>query len=56
MSGSGRLVRSVKRWVVFLHGGEFQWDGNIDAGYADLSSNIVEAAASGLGVLAVDFR
>ena len=43
-----------KKWIVFIHGGEFAWNNNIGAGYAILSAEV--AKNSGMGVLAVDFR
>ena len=41
-----------KRWAVFVHGGEFAWDTNIDAGYAIMAAQM----ALGMGILAVDYR
>ena len=43
-----------KKWIVFIHGGEFAWNNNIGAGYAVLSAEV--ARNSGMGVLAVDYR
>ena len=43
-----------KPWTVFIHGGEFHWNNNIDAAYSQLSSRVAEAA--NMGVLAVDYR
>ena len=43
-----------KKWIVFIHGGEFAWNNNIGAGYAILSAEVARNA--GMGVLAVDYR
>lgn len=43
-----------KKWIVFIHGGEFAWNNNIGAGYAILSAEVAKNA--GMGVLAVDYR
>ena len=43
-----------KKWIVFIHGGEFAWNNNIGAGYAILSANV--ALASDMGVVAIDYR
>lgn len=43
-----------KKWIVFIHGGEFAWNNNIGAGYAILSAEV--AMHSGMGVLAIDYR
>eukprot|EP00035_Acanthoeca_spectabilis_P001959 m.83978 g.83978 ORF g.83978 m.83978 type:complete len:758 (-) comp11259_c0_seq2:79-2352(-) len=43
-----------KPWIVFTHGGFFEFYDGKDANYAETNSKVV--AASGIGVLAPDFR
>eukprot|EP00041_Stephanoeca_diplocostata_P013261 m.232289 g.232289 ORF g.232289 m.232289 type:complete len:788 (+) comp19273_c0_seq2:129-2492(+) len=43
-----------KPWIVFVHGGDFEYYDAIDANYAETTSRV--AAAAGMGVYAMDYR
>ena len=47
-------IISGRRWIVFIHGGDFTDYTPVTGFYAQLASRV--AAASGMGVLSIDYR
>ena len=43
LKGKGVDIIKDRPWSIFIHGGEFHWNNNIDANYAFLSGNVAHA-------------